>query len=70
MAYTGFGENFETAKTAAPLGLRAWIASWFNAVVADDEVLAAPVQRKLAGPDPLDRRTNGYMADLDMEMTA
>ena len=68
MAYNGFGERFDTAPREESGFFRTWIAGWFTKPEAELAPVAAPAKRKLAGPDPLDKRSRGHMADLDMEM--
>ena len=72
MAYTGFGDTFDTTQTQTGGSFRRWIAgafAWRSVPVQEEATpVTEPLRRKLAGPDPRDHRAWGYMADLDMEV--
>lgn len=68
MAYTGFAGSYQAPQTEQTGRFRRWVAALLaTRSPAADDAVAKPAPRKLAGPDPLDLRVRGYMADLDME---
>ncbi len=65
MAYTDFVDDYAAAPAGS--GLLARIAHWVRPRPVTGE-MAPGLAKRLAGPDPLDARTRGYLADLDTEV--